>query len=351
MPAEDTQAGVAPVVALAVTDEDRMHDSLAQGLQGTDFGFAVRDEFVLITDSQDRADHIAGAERTLADDKNFAGDRAALAGDQVALAWADFSALTSLLPEEAGAALPGGMIAGPDLGGRFILGVHAQADALEMVGLGFSASDLGQPSTEPTRLIQDLPDDTVAALGASRMGDRAVALWEELDKSGALGQAGDPLAQLGLDFPDDLRSILGTDLVVAAFGDLDDPSFGARVLTEDPQGAFDALHGILTAPEFRGVLNSWMLADGGYVLATDDETTSVLSADGGLGETDAFRAAVADPDHAGVIGYVDLAAVIDQLVAQGGDTAEEAAKYSAVEALGYSVDEKGGRVTLRITTR
>ena len=53
---------------------------------------------MLITDSQERADGFAAAEETLADDADFVGDREALGGDQIALAWADLSAAESLLP-------------------------------------------------------------------------------------------------------------------------------------------------------------------------------------------------------------------------------------------------------------
>jgi hypothetical protein len=354
VPAAGSPAGVAPVVALAFTDEGRMTDTLDRARRGTDFGYAVRDDYVVITDTQERANAIVAADESLADDEDFTGDRDALGGDQFALVWADLSSAQTVLAAQGGAhALPGGMLGGQNLSGRLILGVHAQDDAVEMVGLDVGVSDAGAPKSVPTRLAQGLPDDTLAALSASGVGDRLAAAWGGMEQSGVLAQIEEPLAQFGLQLPDDLRSVLGTDVVVAAFGDLDDPSFGARVFTEDPQGAFNALHGVLTAPEFRGVLNSWGLADGGYVLATDDDTTVVLSADGGLGETGAFRAAVADPDSASAIGYIDLARVVDGLVAQGGDTGEQAAKFSAVQALGFSATgtDAGGRFVLRITTR
>jgi hypothetical protein len=53
VPAEDSPEGVVPGVALAVTDEQRMTEALDRARQGADFGFAVRDGYVLITDSQE----------------------------------------------------------------------------------------------------------------------------------------------------------------------------------------------------------------------------------------------------------------------------------------------------------
>jgi hypothetical protein len=351
VPAEDTEAGVAPVVVLAVTDEAEMTDTLTRVQEGTEIGFAVREDYVLITDSQERADAVAAAEETLADDADFAGDLEALDGDQVAVAWGDLTAAQDVLAAQAAAA--GASVTELEaLSGRVILGVHAEEDALEMVGLDFSVSDARGARGEPTRLIQDLPDDTAVALSGSGFGDGAVEAWGALEESGALAQAGVPIDELGLDLPEDLRAILGTDLVVAAFGDLDSPAFGARVRTGQPEVAERFFGGLLSSPEL-GIPAVFVPADDGYVLAGDEATADALTADGGLGETEAFQAAVADPDAATAIGFLDLGAVIEQLRAEGGDAAAEAERFAAVEALGFSASgtDEGGRFVLRITTR
>ena len=353
VPADDSAAGVAPVVALAVTDEGQMTDALTRAQEGADFGFAVRDDFVLITDTQERADDIAAAEQTLADDADFAGDREALGGDQVALAWADLSAAQGIVESQAaGQGVPEDVFGDAQLAGRVILGVHAQDDALEMVGMDFGVSDVGTPSGEPTRLVQDLPEDTLAALSASGVGDSAVAAWDQLEQSGALAEVEQPFAELGLSLPDDLRAMLGSDLVVAVFGDLESPALGARVVTEDPEAAAQSVDALLGSLEV-GAAPVYSFGERDYVVATDAETADALGADGGLGDAEAFRAAVADPGDASAIVFVDLAAVLDQVVAQGGGAGEEAAKYSAVEALGMSVagTDEGSRFVLRITTR
>jgi hypothetical protein len=353
VPAEDAEAGVAPVVALAVTDEGRMAEALTRAQDGADFGFAVRDDFVLITDTQARADRLAATEQTLADDADFAGDRDALGGDQVAVAWADLPAAQGILERQATAqGMPEDVFGGQDLAGRVILGVHAQDDALEMVGLDFGVSDVGVPSGEPTRLVQDLPEDTLAALSASGVGERAVATWAEMEEFGAVAELEQQLAALDLDLPDDLRAMLGSDLVVAVFGEISSPSLGARVLTEEPEASAQVLDGLLEAAGLGGSA-IFSFGEQDYVVATDADTADALAADGSLGDTDAFRAAVADPDGASAIGYVDLAEVLDQVVAQGGEAGEEAAKFSAVEALGLSMSatDEGSRIVLRITTR
>ncbi|UOY03414.1 DUF3352 domain-containing protein [Blastococcus sp. PRF04-17] len=353
VPDEGSEEGVLPVVVLAVTDPELMAENLEDARARTDFGFAVRDGFVLVTDSQDHADDLAAAEDVLADDADFAGDRRALGDDQVALAWADLSAVERIAAAQgAPPVAPGELFGGEHLTGRVILGVHAQDDALELVGLDFSVSDTGVPSSEPTSLVHGLPEDALAALSVSGVGERAVQAWAELERTGGAEALGVP-PELGLDLPDDLRTLLGTDLAVAAFGDVDEPRFGARVATEEPGEAVRLLDVVLDDPQL-GLPVVHDTVDGGYVVAGDEAALDLLArADGGLGDSEAFRAAVADPDEAGAIGYVDLAAVVEQLVDRGGETAEQAARFGAVEALGFSATstDEGGRFVLRITTR
>jgi hypothetical protein len=357
VPAEGTEEGVVPVAALAVTDAERMAEVLTRAQQDAGFGFALRGDYVLITDSQERAESIAAAETSLADDADFTGDRDALGGDQIALAWADLSAAQSILATQVPADSMSGIFGGDELSGRMILGVHAEDDAVELVGLDFGVSDFGEPSSEPTRLMQGLPEDTLGAVSASEVGDRVVALWDELEQSGALAGAEEPLTQLGLDLPEDLRIVFGTDLVVAAFGEVANPRVGARVVTEDGARAAEIVDDLLAeagAEAGAGVELVPAPVEDGYVLGTDAATGDELAAgDGGLGSTDAFRAAVADPDDASAMGYVDLAAVIDQLIAEGGETGKEAATFAAVDTFGFSATstDEGGRFVLRITTR
>jgi hypothetical protein len=353
VPAEGTEEGVTPVAVLAVTDADQMAEALTRAQTDADFGFALRGDYVLITDSQERAESMAAAEGSLADDPDFAGDRDALGGDQLALVWADLSAAQSILATQAPPDSMAGIFGGEELTGRVILGLHAQDDAVELVGMDFGVSDFGVPSSEPTRLMQGLPEDTLGALAASDVGDRVVAMWDDLQESGALEGAEEPLAELGLDLPEDLRIVFGSDLVVAAFGEVANPRVGARVVTEDGERATEIVDRLLAA-EGTGMDVVTDPVDDGFVLGTDASTADQLAAgDGGLGSTDAFRAAVADPDDARAMGYVDLAAVIDQLIAEGGEAGAEAEKFAAVDALGFSASGtgEGGRFVLRITTR
>jgi hypothetical protein len=352
VPEPGAEAGVAPVVVLAVTDREAMTDRLG-AVEDAEFAFAVRDDYVLISQTQETVDRLAATEDTLAEDEDYTGDLAALDGDQIAVAWADLAGLEDVLGEAMAPA--GAGFGGQPLTGRVVLGVHAEPDALEVEGLtrGGTAPLDSAAATEPTRLVLDLPEDTVAALSVSGLGNAAAAAWTSAEGGGLPPEFADQIAALGLELPDDLRIVLGSDLVLAVVGDLTTgPQFGVRAVTDDPQRAAQVLGGVLGNPEL-GLPISVMPLEDGYVLATDQALSEALTEDGGLGDIESFRAAVADPDTAGAIGFVDLGALIDQFAGQGGDTAAEAEKFAALDALGFSATttDDGGRFVLRVTTR
>ncbi|QXG74541.1 DUF3352 domain-containing protein [Modestobacter sp. L9-4] len=344
VPDPGSEAGVAPVVVLAVTDEDEMTKRLG-AVTDADFAFAVRDDFVLLGQTQELVDRLAASSSTLDSDADYDADRDALDGDQVAVAWADLAGLQGVVP------MAQQTLGDEKLSGRVVLGVHAEDDALEVTGLARgTAPTAASAAGGPTALVTALPADSVAALSVSGLGESLTSSWGQLEDSGALAEFQDQIDALGLDLPDDLGAVLGSDLAVAVSGDLSAPSFGARVRTDDPQRATDVLDSLLADADLPvGVLP----LDDGYVLASDQELADALSADGGLGDTASFRAAVPDLDDARAVGFVDLGRVIDQVIAQGGDDATQAQDYAALGAVGFSAStaDDGGRFVLRVTTR
>ena len=201
-------------------------------------------------------------------------------------------------------------------------------------------------------LVLDLPEDTVAALSISGLGDAAAEAWTSTEGAGVPPEIQEQLTALGLDLPDDLSAVLGSDVALAVLGDLTAPQFGVRAVTDDPQRAVQVLGEVLGSPDIGLPVSATPLEDG-YVLSTDQGVAEALAEDGGLGDTEAFRDAVADPGSAGAIGFVDLGALVDQFAEQGGDTAAEAERFAALGALGFSATttDDGGRFVLRITTR
>jgi hypothetical protein len=346
VPAPGTDAGVVPVLALAVTDEEAMADTLTDVRTDADFGFAVRDDYVLVTDTQERADDLAAAEEVLADAEAYAGDREALGGDHVAIAWFDLDAVQGVLPAEMAGGMPFGAT---DLTGRAILGLHAESDALELHALDFGMAESAWAPTEPTRLIEGLPEDTVAAVSVGGLGDAIAQGWEEIAAGGMPPEFQDGLAALGLQLPEDLRVVFGSDVAVALSGDLAEPQVGVRADTDDPARATEVLDALVQQFELPVPLVPQQV-EGGYVLATDEATAGALADDGGLGDSERFRAAVGSTDEASAVGYVDLAAIIDQLRADGNADADRVAPLDTLGFTSTPTDE-GSRFVLRVTTR
>ncbi len=354
VPDPGSEIGVAPVVVLAVTDQDAMSERLG-AVVDDEFAFAVRDDFVLISETQQTVDRLVATESTLAEDTEYTGDLAALDGDQVAVAWADLTGLQDLLGMPVPAPDPAGAGLGDQpLSGRMVLGVHAESDALEVVGLSRGATAPTGPAVaaEPTRLALDLPEDTLAAVSISGLGEAAVQAWTAVEAAGLPPEYQEEIAAMGLDLPADLRAVFGSDLAVAVLGDVSAPAFGVRAVSDEPQRALQVLSDALSDPQLAVPISAVALEDG-YAAVTDEAQLDALTRDGRLGDTETFRAAVADPDTAGAIGFVDLGAIVDQLAEQGGDTAAEAERFAALDALGFSstTTDDGGRFVLRVTTR
>ena len=351
VPEPGSEAGVAPVVVLAVTDQEAMTERL-DAVQDAEFAFAVRDDYVLISQTQETVDRLAATESTLAEDGDYAGDLAALDGDQIAVAWADLAGVQDVLGETVVSASAD--FSGQPLTGRMVLGVHAESDALEVEGLtrGATAPTGSAAATGTTRLVLDLPEDTLAALSVSGLGDAVSEAWTSAEDTGVPPEIEEQIAALGVDLPDDLRTVLGSDLVMAVLGDVAAPQFGVRAVTDDPQRAVQVLGEVLGSPEVGLPVSAVPLEDG-YVLSTDQAVAEALAEDGGLGDTEVFRDAVADPGSAGAVGFVDLGALVDQAAEQGGDAAAGAARFAALDALGFSATatDDGSRFVLRVTTR
>ncbi len=349
VPDAESDGGVAPVLVLAVDDQQAMGDTLREVRDRLGVGFAVRDDFLLVAQDQETADRIAAEESRLSEDGRYAGDLDALGGDQIAVAWADLSAAQNLFGAALGEAA-GGLATQP-LSGRVILGVHADDDALELVGMDFSVSDVGPGPrpTEPTELIQNLPDGTLGAVSVSGAGETVVRAYEQFAEGGTLAEMEQQLASLGLDLPDDLRAVLGTDLVVAVFGDVENPGFGARVATDDPERAIEVIDRLANEPEF-GLPVRPEPVEGGYLLTSNPYVGQTLTADGGLGDTDAFQAAVPAAEDATAVGFANLATIIEQIPESDGFRRDD---YAALDAVGFSSTptDEGSRFVLRITTR
>lgn len=357
--------GFDPVLAVAYTDKSKMIAALSKAARtATEFGYVTLDGYVLISNSQPHAEAVlAGAKRaTLAANDHYKSDLKSLHGDQLAVGWADvaatvaamrngISARTQLKPED---------LAQLDklaAKGRIVLGAHANSDYLEVTALSHQAANgtarLGGKPVAGT--LAKLSADTSAALEISGLGDSLSQTWDQA--AAALGVNQDfqeIIEETGLKLPDDLKALFGTDITVSVqfpHGVAADPAIAAQVVTSEADRALQLLDSIGEPFGFSSQnLHPRRTADGYLISTTSDYDPRPAAGSRTLGDDPAFAKAVPDRARAGVIGYVNLGALLDS---DPDTSAKDKADWKHVGSLGLSVvpTSDGSRMTLRFTTR
>ena len=328
------------VVALQVTDEAKAKAGLdrlsAASDIGSDPGVVVRDGYALLAETQAAADQAAkdAANGVLSSDADFSADLAAL-GDGVAMAWLNMDAMGSLAGV-AGLGLLG--VGGPSAdakstGGRTSYVVSFDGDdALEVRGASTGASTLKAPD-KPLQGFNELPEDSVVAFGLAG-GDKLVggffdSLRASISDTGPGGPEGgfdgmvaDAERELGIDLPDDLAVLLGSNLVAAMRDDQAGRTqleVGARVTTDGPRAValVDKINKATRASGSDFPLER-RLTDDGFVVASSKGQVDLLLKDGGLGDRDAVRKALPDFDGATVALWVDIRNLLDGFMGADG---------------------------------
>ena len=238
----------APVAAVAFTDRAAAEAALGRltaDSPETHYAFSELADYVLLGPTQELVDAVATTDRVLADQDSFSDDVDELDGDQVLTAWADLDAVWRATPEEVRDAAGEGQPFEPS--GRVVVGGRAVDDGIEVVGRTFDLSTgqdtpvIGQQAS--SGMVGRLPDDTVAAIGVTGLGDAAVSLYESMRDNGDPLQLVEETEGLGLELPADLGVLLGEETVGAAFSDSE---FAGRSRTDDPERARTVLEGLLS---------------------------------------------------------------------------------------------------------
>ncbi|WP_053203486.1 DUF3352 domain-containing protein [Jiangella muralis] len=372
------------VVALQASDEDAATAAIdrilgcgGDGAETEGLGRAYVDGYLLVTDTQENADAYAGAaaDSSLADNAEFTEAMDLLGEQGIASAWISGGAMFDLFDASAGSFGAGagdeGMPSLDDL--RDVVDQTYRSVALSLRFDDRYAELAGVVSGSSYRALAgggvdaSVPDDTTLFIGQHDAGQYLRDTWDtslEAIPDGAEMMA-ELEAQTGIVLPDDLATLLGDDLVVAADAsnlDLDDADglfgveIGARVVTDPDAFAdlWDRVEGL--AADAGAPLDELPLrtTDDGYVLATSDDYADVLLDGGGLGDTDAYRTAVAGADDADSVLFLNADAVTEQLLAAGGDSLGDAERESieALQALGLALHLEDGHLelSLRVTT-
>jgi hypothetical protein len=319
------------------------------------FDYAIRDGYVILSEDQSDVDEAVAATQVLSGHASFSADKAAIDGsDQIVLGWLNVGAVYDVVPddekadfaEQFGSARPGG---------RVVVGVHVEPDAVEAVGrtidleaAGAEALAAGGPGTG---IVKDLPPHTSVAFSATGLGDLAADLWDEHGDP-LLGDA-EEIEELGLRLPDDLYAVLGDEAALGVtLDDVEDGEVGAtaRVRTAEAERALKIISDWEEMPD--DMLYTAPIEDG-YVVSSDaDDLADASDGDLSLAENPVFANAVPDADDASVLLFVNIPDVVDALEAAFGSS-DQAEEPMPLQAFGATATGEAGNGTfkLRLTFR
>jgi hypothetical protein len=228
-------------------------------------------------------------------------------------------------------------------------------------------SQSGMTSDQGGRIVSRLPDDTAAALGVGLRPGWFTQLTDRMRMTFGGGLSRQQLEQemsadLGIDVPADLETLLGTSTALSLDGGFSAEDLAnAADLSKIPvaatvQGDPAAIGTVLD--KLRG-----QSQDAAQMLGSDssDDLVAIgpsaayrqkVLTGGHLGETDAFRSVVPDADRAGAVLFVNADAMevgLGDLIDGDAQTAEN---INPLKAIGFStwLDGDVAHASFRITT-
>jgi Protein of unknown function (DUF3352) len=367
VPDTASESGIDPVLAVAYTDEAKMKAALSKAARTEkDLGYVTIDGYALISDSQSHAEAALGGVRrgTLARQDRYRADLKSLHGDQIAVGWADLAATVAALKAGSGAGSTQldelqSLNALSASKGRIVIGAHVSSDYLEIAAISHETSTGGtaQVARKPVNgtLAKLAAEDTSAALEVTGVGDALSAAWTGASATLGLQQQFESLiAETGLQLPEDLQALFGTDITVSArlpHGVDADPEVAAQISTTGGGRAMQLLDS-LGAPFGLppGSLHTQRTASGYLLSNSASYDPRARPGARTLGADPAFSKAVPDSAGASLIGYVNLARILDS---DPEASSKDKADWKHLGALGMSAvpTPDGTRIVIRLTTR
>ena len=354
----------AVVVALQVLDEDAARAGMEQLRKASDDdsgdagGYVVAGDYVLIAQTQKIAVKAAeaAADGTMTEDPTFREDMSVME-DGVASMWVDTEALVQAAPEAAGLAGlgPAGVATTSGASGRAAFVARFDGpDVLEVVGSVFDAEAVEGIEPATVSGVADLPATSVVAFGMGGGADMVDSMWDSLRKQYGEAEltsiAASAEQELGVRLPEDLRTLLGKNLLLALDGEgLDEgnPSFGAQVTTDvaAAKPVLDKLRPMLQSGLPEAVVE---MTDDGYLVASDSAAADWLSGGGGgtLADDEVFAQALPDVEGARFAVWLDLGDLLRGLGAE-----DENAEPLAGAGVTASYEGSNGDFRFRLVTK
>jgi hypothetical protein len=256
---------------------------------------------------------------------------------------------------------------------RVLEDFQGAAATIRFTGDGLELSTVSDPSLSQSSLasdqggaiVQNLPDDTAAAIGIglepgwlSSFADRIALYSGDADGHQLLQKLS---RESGLDLPDDVETLLGSSTALSISKDFD---YEAASMSDDGSGVPVAVTVKGDPAAIDQVLRKIRAQEpGAAVLGTDSSGDLVamgptpayrqeVLAGGHLGDTEAFRGVIPDAADAGIVVYVDVDG-LDKVISQlaGGDQQVDD-NLAPLKALGFSswMDGDVARMSLKVST-
>lgn len=344
--------------AVAVTDEGKAKDwvnsMLTKKSAANEVDLTYRGGFMLFTAKTDTGAILGELDKgSLATNKDYLGDVAALGDLGIASAWIDAGALSKSTALDSASPTVAASLPKNVAQGRFLAAVRMDENYLELAGVARGLKDLGM--TPAATNVGALPADTAAAIGVGSAGELFAKSWAEFAKSFGPKDIADAERKIGVKLPDDLVNLLGDNLTIAAppqdftKAGSDGPTVGIKAVTKDGAKAKSVLDSLLTKNDLDSQVATRQ--DGNTIyLATSQDYITALSQQGTLGQNEAYRLAVPD-DKAQFVCYVHLDAVESQYLDSISNSNEYKEALKGIRAIGISGRWTGpgeGTFTLRL---
>jgi hypothetical protein len=237
--------------------------------------------------------------------------------------------------------------------GRWVLGVHATGDSVEMRIRTFGSGSPTKPAA-PVQIRHVVPN-AFAVLAVSGAGSSVADSWRRVASMPPYAALAAQAAAAGLRLPDDLEALLGDQLTVSVGGDpTQQPVVLAAATSGHPAAGKTVLDKLLTlaGPDAVAGLGISTQVDGDTLYLGSSAEAVAAGRSGAAASavtgSDLFKAAVADPAHAQAVLYVDLAKLWSTLKASGAQLPSPEVLHLKAAGLSAVTTSDGSDVTVRV---
>lgn len=363
--------GEEPVVTVALQVQDG-EQALAffDGRTEADdeLAYWLESDYVLFTEQDSETVVRSALEAgTLADNDTFDSDMDDLGDLGIMAFWADASVLDELALAGANPAL--GLTADaaetdvPEVTGRTAGTVRLTPDAIELHGVARGVEGLALPENSPTApLVTQLPADTAVAISLENGAAMVQAAWDHFaaENPEQIQEATEAAAEEGFSLPEDLKVVLGDSMALAAGAGIVDAVLGVSPTDSGMPALPIGYRAATDTTRLRDLLDENGAGAGVTVSRADDGVLTVgldqsyvdalADAPGDtLGSTDLFNAAVADPDDAQVVVFVNVNPFEQYYLPEVSDENTRSAleQLGAIGISGTNESSRDGRFTVR----